>query len=565
MEFLKLFTDRAPNRVFLSILLGAIAGASYALLIPIVLTSIANSTAERAANKAMVLGFEVTNYQFGALFAGICLLIMISRSLSQVLLSRVALDATTDLRVKTYRAIMGAPIAEIERLGPSRLMVAITNDVGRIVSGASIVPNVLVALVTVTGMLVYLAFLNIDVFWVVVAGIAFGIITYQIPMYIGNKYFERGRKFVDALQESIRGLIYGTKELKLSKAKRERYFSDILLVNEYAVRDNTKRANTIVMAAANYGDLLSYFVIGVIAYVFVSYHAVEPAKLVGVVMALLYIVGPVGLILNAMPQLAMAKVSLRHIKELFGSLEQEKSVDHVVPIAPWRSLRFNNVCYSYTNGKNSFSLGPIDLEISRGEITFIVGGNGSGKSTLSKLIALHYTPRSGDVHFGETRVDRDSMNSCRQCITAIFTDYYLFDRLLDSFGQDEQATIDRYLRELELDKKVSVEGGKFSTIALSDGQKKRLALLVTFLEGRDMYIFDEWAADQDPRFKEVFYHGILPMLRDMGKAVVVISHDDRYFSVADKVLVMEEGSLLRTEYPQHKRHETSPLERVAAI
>jgi putative ATP-binding cassette transporter len=565
MEFLKLFTDRAPNRVFLSILLGAIAGASYALLIPIVLTSIANSPAERAANKAVVLGFEVTNYQFGALFAGICLLIMVSRSLSQVLLSRVALDATTDLRVKTYRAIMGAPIAEIERLGPSRLLVAITNDVGRIVSGASIVPNVLVALVTVTGMLVYLAFLNLDVFWVVAAGIVFGIVTYQIPMYIGNRYFERGRKFVGALQESIRGLIYGTKELKLSKAKRERYFADILLVHEHAVRDNTKRANTIVMAAANYGDLLSYFVIGVIAYVFVSYHAVEPAKLVGVVMALLYIVGPVGLILNAIPQLAMAKVSLRHIKELFGSLEQEKAADSVAPIAPWRSLRFNDVCYNYTNGKNSFRLGPLDLEISRGEITFIVGGNGSGKSTLSKLIALHYTPLSGEVHFGETRVDRDSMNSCRQCITAIFTDYYLFDRLLDSVDEDEQATIDRYLRELELDKKVSVEGGKFSTIALSDGQKKRLALLVTFLEDRDMYIFDEWAADQDPRFKEVFYHSILPTLRDLGKAVVVISHDDRYFSVADKVLVMEEGALLRTEYPQHKRREAVLLERVAAV
>lgn len=565
MEFLKLFTDRAPNRVFLSILLGAIAGASYALLIPIVLTSIANSPAERAANKAVVLGFEVTNYQFGALFAGICLLIMVSRSLSQVLLSRVALDATTDLRIKTYRAIMGAPIAEIERLGPSRLLVAITNDVSRIVSGASIVPNVLVALVTVTGMLVYLAFLNLDVFWFVVAGIVFGIITYQIPMYIGNQYFERGRKFVGALQESIRGLIYGTKELKLSKAKRERYFADILLVHEYAVRDNTKRANTIVMAAANYGDLLSYFVIGVIAYVFVSYHAVEPAKLVGVVMALLYIVGPVGLILNAIPQLAMAKVSLRHIKELFGSLEQEQADERVAPIAPWRSLRFSEVSYNYTNGKNSFRLGPLDLEICRGEITFIVGGNGSGKSTLSKLIALHYTPLSGEVHFGETRVDRATMNSCRQAITAIFTDYYLFDRLLDSFGEDGQATIDRYLRELELDKKVTVEGGKFSTIALSDGQKKRLALLVTFLEDKDMYIFDEWAADQDPRFKEVFYRGILPTLRDLGKAVVVISHDDRYFDVADKVLVMEEGALLRTDYPQHKRRDAVALERVAAV
>lgn len=563
MEFLKLFTDRAPNRVFLSILLGAIAGASYALLIPIVLASIAGTPAHGAPQKAFVLGFEVTNYPFALLFGGICLLIMVSRSLSQILLSQVALDATTDMRVKTYRAIMGAPIAEIERLGPSRLLVAITNDVGRIISGASVVPNVLVATVTVTGMMVYLAFLNIDVFWFVLAGIVFGIITYQVPMYIGNKYFERGRRFVGALQESIRGLIYGTKELKLSRGKRERYFADILLQNEYAVRDNTKRANTIVMAAANYGDLLSYFVIGVIAYVFVSYHAVEPSKLVGVVMALLFIVGPVGLILNAMPQLAMAKVSLRSIRELFDNLEQEQAADRVEALPPWHSVRFEQVSYNYTNGKNSFALGPLDLEIGRGEITFIVGGNGSGKSTLSKLIALHYTPISGEIHFGDTRVDRGSMNSCRQCITAIFTDYYLFDRLLDGVGGDDQAAIDRYLRELELDKKVSVEQGKFSTISLSDGQKKRLALLVTFLEDKDIYIFDEWAADQDPRFKEVFYHSILPMLRDRGKAVVVISHDDRYFHVADKVLVMEEGRLLRTDYPHQRVRAAAAPERMA--
>jgi putative ATP-binding cassette transporter len=111
----------------------------------------------------------------------------------------------------------------------------------------------------------------------------------------------------------------------------------------------------------------------------------------------------------------------------------------------------------------------------------------------------------------------------------------------------DESLVKRYLTDLGLDRKVTIEAGRFSTLALSDGQKKRLALLVAFLEDRELYIFDEWAADQDPLFKDVFYHRILPALKARNKAVVVISHDDRYFHVANQILVMEDGKLIRTE------------------
>lgn len=567
MELFTLFSRKAPNRVFLSIVLGALAGVSYALLIPIVLGSFDDSlqgTAEKAASTAHFLGYEITNYRFALLFAGICLFILTARSLSQILLSRVALDATTELRIRAYRYIVRAPVAELEALGPSRLLSAITTDVGRIVNGAVVVPNVLVSLVTLLGMLTYLFFLNSEVFWFVLGAIAFGVVTYQVPMYLGNKYFERGRVNIDTLQEAIRGLIYGVKELKLGKEKRERYFDDILLSSEYAVNANAKGGNTIITAAANYGDLLSFFVIGVVAYVFVSYHSISTASLVGVIMALLYITGPVSLILNSIGQIAMAQVSLRNVNRIFTRLSQEPAQDVVAPLAPWRSVVFEDVSYRYGESGVGFALQPLSFEIARGEVTFIVGGNGSGKSTLSKLISLHYTPVSGRVRFGDTVVDMATINSCRQCISAIFTDYYLFDRLLGSLDEHTQAQLQRYLTELELDKKVSVDGGRFSTTALSDGQRKRLALLVTFLEDREIYLFDEWAADQDPRFKEVFYHTILPTLRERDKAVVVISHDDRYFHVADKVLVMEDGQLIRTDRPlSRQRDAQASLGRVA--
>jgi len=549
MDLFKLFTEKAPNKVFLSLFLGALAGICYALLIPIVLSSIGSQSAADGSSglKIHFLSFEVTGYKFAILFASICLLIMISRSISQVLLSRVALDATASLRIQTYRHIMSAPIAELEKIGSSKLLVAITTDVARIITGTIATPNVLVSMVTLTGMLCYLFVLSPDIFFFVIKAIAFGVVTYQIPMFIGNKYFERGRADFDALQESIRGLIYGAKELKLSKVKRERYFEEILLSNENSVLRNSKRANTIVVSAANYGDLLSFFVIGVVTFIFVSYHSIEKDKLLGSIMALLYIAGPVGLILNSLPQIINAKVSLRSIRKLFAQLSVEQLPEKTPLMPHWESVRFSKVSFQYANSESQFSLGPIDLEISRGEITFIVGGNGSGKSTLSKIISLHYTPSHGEIHFGDVKIDSETLNSGRHCISAIFTDYYLFDRLLSNLDVVDQRVIEGYLSKLAIDKKVSVIDGHFSTVALSDGQRKRLALLVAFLEDRDLYVFDEWAADQDPTFKEVFYYEILPELKAKNKAVVVISHDDRYFHVADKLLVMEDGHLIRSE------------------
>lgn len=212
---------------------------------------------------------------------------------------------------------------------------------------------------------------------------------------------------------------------------------------------------------------------------------------------------------------------------------------------PWQSLTFEQVCFRYPSRgeETSFAVGPIDLEIKKGEVTFIIGGNGSGKSTMSKLLTHHYRPDDGKICFGGNEVNDDTIASYRQQIFAIYSNYYLFDRLLTDVTEKTEAIAKKYLHELRLDKKVTLKDGMFSTTLLSDGQRKRLALLVAFLEEKELYLFDEWAADQDPEFKDIFYTKILPDLKAMGKAVVVISHDDRYFGLADSILVMAEGKL----------------------
>lgn len=550
MKLFDLFIQRAPNRIFLSIVLGALSGICYSLLIPLVQAGINGSGgAASGGDNAVFLGFEVYQYKLALVFFAICAFVLVTRSISQVSLMRVAMDVTTELRKTLYQQIARAPIADLERIGSSKLIATITTDVGRIVFGARALPDLLISAVTIVGMLGFMAYLNFSVFVFVLQAIAFGVVTYQIPVFIANRYFQRSRQRIDSLQEAIQGLIAGAKELKLDADKRERYFQDVLMENEYAVLEADKAGNTVIRLAANYGDMISFFVIGVIAYVFINYHAITPSELTGVVMAMLYITTPIALVINTVPSVVMAKISLNKVNSIMRSIPAEsypaaKSAD----VPAWDELRVRGLRYQHRGSKDEagFQIGPIDLDIRRGEVTFIVGGNGSGKSTLSKLLTLHYSASEGEILFGEQRLDADNFAAYRQRICAIYSDYYLFDRLLCERKPEEEERIKEYMALLKLEDKLAIEQRRFSTTALSDGQRKRLALLAALLEDKDLYLFDEWAADQDPSFKEVFYRRIVHELKARGKAVIVISHDDRFFDEADRLIYMEQGRVRET-------------------
>jgi putative ATP-binding cassette transporter len=203
------------------------------------------------------------------------------------------------------------------------------------------------------------------------------------------------------------------------------------------------------------------------------------------------------------------------------------------------------VTHSYRGEReeSGFTLGPIDLTFSAGELVFLVGGNGSGKSTLAKLITGLYIPETGEISLDGQLINDENREWYRQHFSVVFSDFYLFERLLGIGSADIDPQAQDYLVQLQLDHKVQVKDGVLSTTALSQGQRKRLALLTAYLENRPIYLFDEWASDQDPFFKETFYKQLLPELKHRGKTVVVISHDDRYFHLADHIVKLDYGKL----------------------
>lgn len=570
MKLLGAFAERAPNRVFLAIVLGALAGASYALIIPLVLDAIdpaKDKFAKVTPDIAIFMSWQVSNYRYALLFAAVCAFILVARTLSQVILTRISMDVTTDLRTRMYRRIAKAPIADLERVGMPRLIASITSDIPVIIAGARLLPELLTNAVTLAGMLGFLLYLNASVFWFVLGCIFFGVVTYQVPMMIGRRYLVRARRNLDDLHESIRGLVHGAKELKLNLDKREDYFTRVLELNETRVREVAKTGHTIMGVAVNYGGLIVFFVIGAISFVYVNHHAITSQELSGVIMALLYVAAPVGALLNFVPQFMTARIALNKFNELFERIPEE-DIDLSAPARTgWSAMRFEGVGYHYPDraDERGFVVGPLDLELRRGEITFIVGGNGSGKSTMSKLATLHYLPQEGAIRIDQETVDAGNLSGFRRGIAAIYSDYYLFDRPLGIDPEAARPRVEALLREFALDGKVRFVDGRFSTLALSDGQKRRLALVVAMLEDAHMYLFDEWAADQDPTFKDVFYNRILPELKARGKVVVAISHDDRYFHLADQLIVMRDGRVDRTARtpsptPVQAKRDVEPLQ-----
>jgi putative ATP-binding cassette transporter len=239
------------------------------------------------------------------------------------------------------------------------------------------------------------------------------------------------------------------------------------------------------------------------------------------------------------------------LAELDLSLDKfpaEAEADHERATTRWQNLTLSQVKHSYIGeGDNNFVLGPIDLNLRAGELVFLTGGNGSGKTTLAKILTGLYVPETGALSFNEQTITDTNRDGFRQHFSTVFSDAFIFETLL---GLD-QPELDQDARDLlaqfQIDHKVQVTDGTLSTINLSQGQRKRLALLTAYLEDRPIYVFDEWAADQDPQFREIFYYQLLPELTAKGKTVIVISHDDRYYHVADRIITLDYGKIASDE------------------
>jgi putative ATP-binding cassette transporter len=500
------------------------------------LVALINTALHRPFDRTLLLGF-----------LALCVLGPASRLLSQMLFDSVGTSAILELRMQLCRKILATPLRDLEEIGASRLLAALADDVTSITAALSPLPMLCMQIAVIVTALGYMLWLSPGLFLLVLAGLLLTVASYRIPVLRTGVYFDRLRVQTDAMFAHFRDLIYGGKELKLHRQRRETFVAADLIPTGEAMRRSLFAGNSVVTAANTWGNLLFFLVLGVLLFG-LGGRETRMEVLAGYTLALLYLKTPLEVFTAALPTLGRAATAAATLDRLGVQLAPSTAVAETrerESRPSWRTIEMVDVRHAYhvAGEESAFAIGPIRLTLNPGEIVFLIGGNGSGKTSLAKVLIGLYAPESGEVRLDGVPVTDENRDDYRQMFGAVFADYYLFDKLVGKEGADAGADAARYLEQFDLGGKVRIEDGSFSTVDLSQGQRKRLALIAACLEDRPIYLFDEWAADQDPHFKEIYYREILPGLKARGKTVVVISHDDRYYPLADRLIKLSNGQI----------------------
>jgi putative ATP-binding cassette transporter len=354
-----------------------------------------------------------------------------------------------------------------------------------------------------------------------------------------------------AYLEHLMDLIAGFREVQFSRRRGREIRADVGAA-ALAMRDVSVRTSNLLNDGFLIGQVVLFALAATVIFGLRSYADIDAWTIAHLFAAVMFLWGPFMNIAGGIMPYTRSNAALRQIAALEARLGAAvHDAPPVVESDPWGGGATRIVAaglgFSYATGADDgpeFSVGPVDLEIAAGEVVFIVGGNGSGKSTLVKVLLGLYAPVTGSLRVDDVAVDPGNVAAYRDMISAIFSDFHLFPRLYGLEVAD--AAADHLIARMQMSDKVRVVDGAFSTLALSTGQRKRLAMVIALLEDRPICVFDEWAADQDPEFRAYFYDELLPSLRRAGKLVVVVSHDDRYFHCADQVVTLEYGTVRTT-------------------
>lgn len=357
---------------------------------------------------------------------------------------------------------------------------------------------------------------------------------------------------------ALTDIIDGLKEIKLNRAKGEDIYGDFIGISE-----NLRRLKIDVnhLFAQNMVFAQSYvfLVLGAIVFILPQFRDTFVQEILSTTTAMLFAIGPLSSLIATLPYYEKVNLCISNVYALEAELDRHMNPHELAaasepghnPLADFSKIEVSSLYFEYQGREkqDDFSIGPIDLEIKKGDIIFIVGGNGSGKTTLLKILTTLYKASAGGIYIDDKPVDATNFHDYRELFSAIFYDFHLFSKLYGLASVD-QRKVDVLLKLMEIDHKTRFVNGRFSQLSLSTGQRKRLAMIVSLLEDRPIYIFDEWAADQDPAFKDYFYDELLQKLKNQGKTVIAVSHDDRYFDRADCILKLEFGKIVGYDRPR---------------
>jgi putative ATP-binding cassette transporter len=529
------------NRV---LFLGIIAGVSNTALISIINETIKVGINNQVPSLHLLLGYITAMSVFFAM-----------QYFYQALLIRSSEILIIQSRTSLIEKIRKSSLRSYEKIGGTELFVLVAHNTNTIGEIASMTSSVIIALIVIFGSLLYLMFLSFQGFIITVCIIATSLLIAFSNQKTNIKRIKRLIDLENVFLRYLRNMLDGIKEVKMdSKVNEDIYHIHVRPSMEEVSREKT--SNNVFQARFSLlGQLIFFLTMGVILYLFPLLKVTITANPSQFVITLLYILGPVQMLIPLIPRFSQIKATMERIESVRELLETEEVKNALVPTPSTVNGHFSRICirnltytYNAKSDNSEFTLGPINFDIRAGDLIFIHGENGSGKSTLIKVLTGLYPVDKEMITLDDKTIDAQNIQQYRDRFGVIFTDNHLFEYM---YGSDkvETATVDQLIDRTGLNKKVRFHENRFDTIDLSEGQKKRIALISMLLKDKSIYIFDEWAANQDPEFRDFFYKILIPELSNQHKTIIIITHDDRYLHLAKRIFRMEDGLIKELPSP----------------
>ncbi|WP_201591508.1 multidrug ABC transporter permease/ATP-binding protein [Psychrobacter fozii] len=503
-------------------------------------------------------------------FAALIALLLVTTFLSQYALTRLGHQFVYELRTKLVKQIIDTKVPQIDHLGSARLIASLSSDIQSITTAFVRMPELVQGVILSAGVALYLGWLSLPLLFIIMFWIVMTIWISTILVKHVYTHLIKLRAINDFLYQDYQSIIEGRKELALNQYRAEKLYSDDFLSHAKSYQQTVIKSDTFHLSAVNWSNIMMFASIGVV-FAVSNYLNIPMGVATTFSLTILFMQSPILHAVGAYPTLQTAQVALDKIQSLdLADYQAAFMTDHVAK--DWNSISLTDVGYRYgginTQTQNLAGdannpddiLKSVNLTVRRGDVVFLIGANGSGKSTLAKIITGIFTPTTGSIHVDQGIVDSEDNADYRQLFSAIFSDQHLFKQLIGNQGNEpDAALVSDWLHKLNLQEKVSVSDHQLSTDKLSQGQRKRLAMLLSVAEQKDILLLDEWAADQDPAFRRVFYQTLIPELKALGKTLFIISHDDSYFEHADRLLLMKEGKLIELNAEERQRASTDAI------
>ncbi len=520
------------------LLTASVAGAANAFVISLV--NNAASTQDDKTRQFVMIGLAVALY-----------VVCARRTYHRT--TEIIESALTKIKVRIIDKIEQAELDELEGIGTSEIYDRLTENVSTVSDSAGAIANVLQSLCIIISASLYVLSISVPGFVLLVLLNAIGIMLWSSSNAEIGVHLDRTAQARVTFLDQLTDLLEGFKEVRLSRKRSRDIRSDVVATTE-ALRSTTVTANNLFNDNMVFAQCVLVAMLVGVVFVLPQHVTIDNSTVVALVGGVLFFWAPLSGLVGGMPMYIRSNNALANIHTLEQKIEQ--AARHHVPAGqtkdPWNgrfsAIDVHRVSFAYPPdaGGQTFRIGPMDFSITAGEVVFVVGGNGSGKSTFMKVLTGLYPADCGEVRIDGERLHPENVAAYREMYSAIFSDFHLFARLYGLLDVDESAVQD-LLREMQIDDKTSFEQGRFTRRDLSTGQRKRLAMIVAMLEDRPICVFDEWAADQDPEFRKYFYEELIPSLKRRGKTVIAVSHDDRYFHCADRVVTLEYGKVRSIE------------------